>query len=153
MSFFIGEIEATFDEKGRVVLPADYKSQMGGSVPRGQLAVQVDKHVKCLNVYTIDEWERQVSKIRSKLNLNNPDHARMLDSFLRRSRVITVPENCRFTIPAQFLNAVGIVKQVMFTGQCERMRLWDIKEYQEYVDSLGDVDKLFDEKFGGEEAD
>jgi len=153
MAIFSGEIEATFDEKGRVVLPADYKNQMGGSVPGGQLAVQLDKHEKCLNVYTIEEWERQVAKIRTKLNLNNPQHARMLDSFLRRCRVIAVPENCRFTIPGQFLTTVGIVKQATITGQCERLRIWDTKEYQKYVDSLDEVDKLFDEKFGGEEAD
>ncbi len=153
MSFFSGEIEATFDEKGRVVLPADFKNLMGGSVPGGQLAIQLDKHEKCLNVYMMSEWEKQVSKIRSKLNLNNPQHSKMLDSFLRRCRVIVVPENCRFTVPAQFLNTVGIVKQVMFTGQCERMRIWDVAEYKKYVDSLPAVEDDFDEKFGGEDPD
>jgi len=153
MAIFSGEIEATFDEKGRVVLPSDYKNQMGGNVPGGQLAVQLDKHEKCLNIYTMIEWEKQVAKIRSKLNLNNPQHSKMLDSFLRRCRVIAVPENCRFTVPGQFLTAVGIVKQVMFTGQCERLRIWDANEYQRYVASLPDVDDEFDEKFGGEDPD
>lgn len=153
MAIFSGEIEATFDEKGRVVLPADYKNQMGGTVPGGQLAVQLDKHERCLNIYTILEWEKQVAKIRSKLNLNNPQHSKMLDSFLRRCRVIAVPENCRFTVPAQFLSAVGIVKQVMFTGQYERLRIWDSGEYQKYVASLSEVDDLFEEIYGGEDPD
>lgn len=153
MAIFSGEIEATFDEKGRVVLPADYKNQMGGNVPGGQLAVHLDKHEKCLNIYTMTEWEKQVAKIRSKLNLNNPQHSKMLDSFLRRCRVIAVPENCRFTVPAQFLNAVGIVKQVMFTGQYERLRIWDSVEYQKYVASLSEVDDLFEETYGGEDPD
>ena len=153
MAFFAGEIEATFDEKGRVVLPADYKNQMGGSVPGGQLAIQLDKHEKCLNVYTIEEWEKEVTKVRAKLNLNNPKHSRIFDSYLRRSRVIAVPENSRFTVPTPFLTKVGIHKQVMITGQYKRLRIWDLKEYQAYVGSLDEEDEMFDEKFGGEDPD
>ena len=153
MIIFSGEIEATFDEKGRVVLPADYKNQMGGSVPGGQLAIELDRHEKCLNVYTMEEWEKYILKIRSKLNLRNKEHSRTLDGILRRCRVISVPENCRFTVPAQFLASVGITKQVIFTGQFERLRIWDLTEYQNYLGTLNDQDDFYEDKFCGEEAD
>jgi MraZ protein len=153
MLMFSGEIQATFDEKGRVVLPADYKNLMGGSVPGGQLAIEIDKHEKCLNIYTVEEWQKRVMKFRSKLNLNNKDHSKMLDGILRRCRLIAVPENCRFTLPANFIEFAGITKNVVFTGQIERLRLWDAKIYQSYVESLSDTDDSYKQKFGSEELD
>jgi MraZ protein len=153
MLIFSGEIQATFDEKGRVVLPADYKNQMGGSVPGGQLAIEIDRHEKCLNVYTIEEWEKRILKFRSKLNLNNKDHSKILDGILRKCRIIAVPDNCRFTLPATFIEAAGITKNVVFTGQLERLRIWDANEYKVYTDSLTDSDDAYEQKFGGEEVD
>jgi MraZ protein len=153
MLIFSGEIQATFDEKGRVVLPADYKNQMGGSVPGGQLAIEIDRHEKCLNIYTVEEWQKRVMKFRSKLNLNNKEHSQILDGILRRCRLIAVPENCRFTLPANFIEFAGITKNVVFTGQIERLRLWDAKIYQNYVESLSDSDDSYKQKFGSEELD
>ena len=153
MLIFSGEIRATFDEKGRVVLPADYKNQMGGNVPGGQLAIEIDRYEKCLNVYPMDEWEKRILKFRSKLNLNNREHSKILDGILRKCRIIAVPENCRFTIPANFLEVAGITKEVVFTGQLERLRIWDANEYQSYAGSLTECDDSYEQKFGGEELD
>lgn len=153
MLIFSGEIQATFDEKGRVVLPADYKNQMGGSVPGGQLAIEVDRHEKCLNVYPMSEWEKRVLKISSKLNRDNKEHSKILDNFLRRCKVISVPDNCRFSVPAVFLEKVGITKEVYITGQFERLRIWDAKEYQSYTNDLDDYDEKFEQLYGGEEVE
>lgn len=153
MLIFSGEIQATFDEKGRVVLPADYKNQMGGSVPGGQLAIEIDRYEKCLNVYTMEEWEKRILKFRSKLNLNNREHSKILDGILRKCRIIAVPDNCRFTLPANFLEFAGITKNVVFTGQLERLRIWDAIEYQNYAGSLTEYDDSYEEKFGSEELD
>ena len=149
---FSAEIRATFDEKGRVVLPADYKNQMGGSVPGGQLAVEMDAYEKCLNIYPMPEWEKRIAKISAKLNRDNKVHSRMLDSFFRRFKIIPVPDSCRINIPNNFLESVGITKEVVFTGQIDRMRVWDASEYDRYINSLGDYETQFADIFGGEEA-
>jgi len=152
MLIFSGEIRATFDEKGRVVLPADYKNQMGGSVPGGQLTIEIDRHEKCLNVYPVSEWEKRVIKISSKLNPDNKEHSKILDAFLRKCKVISIPDNCRFSVPGTFLEQVGITKEVVFTGQFGRLRIWDAKEYQRYEGSLSDYDEKFDQMYGGEDV-
>ena len=152
MLIFSGEIQATFDEKGRVVLPSDYKNQMGGSVPGGQLAIELDRHEKCLNVYPMATWEKRVLKISSKLNPDNKEHSKILDNFLRRCKVISVPDNCRFSVPGIFLQKVGITKEVFFTGQFERLRIWDATEYQRYAGNLDDYDDKFNQIYGGEEV-
>jgi MraZ protein len=149
MDFSAGK-EATFDEKGRVVLPADFKNQMGGNIPGGQLAIQIDPYEKCLNIYPMPEWEIQLSKIKGKLNRDNRDHSRMLDMFYRRFKIIPVPESCRLNIPNDFMEKVGITKDVIFTGAAERIRLWDATEYNRYVESLDNYPDMYAQLFGSE---
>jgi MraZ protein len=149
MDFSAGK-EATFDEKGRVVLPADFKNQMGGDIPGGQLAIQIDPYEKCLNIYPMPEWEIQLAKIKGKLNRDNRDHARMIDMFYRRFKIIPVPESCRLNIPNDFMEKVGITKEVVFAGSAERIRLWDVAEYNRYVESLDNYPDLYAQLFGSE---
>lgn len=149
MDFSAGK-EATFDEKGRVVLPADFKNQMGGDIPGGQLAIQIDPYEKCLNIYPMPEWEIQLAKIKGKLNRDNRDHSRMLDMFYRRFKIIPVPESCRLNIPNDFMEKVGITKEVVFAGSAERIRLWDVAEYNRYVGSLDNYPDLYAQLFGSE---
>jgi MraZ protein len=148
---FSSHKEATFDEKGRVVLPAEYKNEMGGSIPGGQLAVEKDPYEKCLNIYTMDEWEKRIAQITSKLNRDNREQSRLLDMFYRNFKIIQVPENCRMNFPNNFLEIVGISKEVMFTGQGSRIRLWDLSEYGSYALSDEDYANAFDRLVGGNE--
>lgn len=148
---FSSEKEATFDEKGRVVLPADYKNEMGGSVPGGQLAVEKDPYEKCLNIYTMEEWEKRIAQITSKLNRDNRQQSRVLDMFYRNFKIIQVPESCRMNIPNNFMELVGITKEVIFTGQGNRIRLWDIEEYNRYTLTWEDFGSSFDRIVGGNE--
>lgn len=148
---FSSKKEATLDEKGRVVLPADYKNEMGGSVPGGQLAVEKDPHEKCLNIYTMDEWEKRIVQVTSKLNRDNRQHSRILDIFYDNFKIIPAPESCRMNIPNNFLEKAGIKKEVMFTGQGNRIRLWDVAEYNNYTQSWDDYASLFDRLVGGNE--
>ncbi len=148
---FSAQKEATFDEKGRVVLPADYKNEMGGSIPGGQLAVEIDPYEKCLNIYPMAEWEVRINQIRSKLNRDNKLHSRVLDVFYRNFKIIQVPESCRMNIPNNFLERVGITKDVVFTGQGDRIRLWNAAEYDQYILSCEDYESTFARIVGNEE--
>jgi MraZ protein len=148
---FSAQKEATFDEKGRVVLPADYKNEMGGSIPGGQLAVEIDPYEKCLNIYPMAEWEVRINQIRSKLNRDNKQHSRVLDVFYRNFKIIQVPDSCRMNIPNNFLDRVGITKEVVFTGQGDRIRLWNAAEYDQYILSCEDYESTFARIVGNEE--
>ncbi|MFV0522164.1 MAG: division/cell wall cluster transcriptional repressor MraZ [Mangrovibacterium sp.] len=148
---FSAEKTATFDEKGRVVLPADYKNGMGGAVPGGQLAVELDPYEKCINIYPMEAWEKRVALITSKLNPNNPRDSRLLDMFYRMFKILQVPVSCRMNFPNNFLEKVNITREVVFVGQGERIRLWDVQVYDEYINSMGDYAELFGQAFGGSE--
>lgn len=148
---FSAEKNATFDEKGRVVLPVDYKNEMGGRIPNGQLAVEIDPFEKCLNIYPLEAWESRLASFKAKLNRNNPRQGRLLDMIYRNFKIINVPESCRMNMPNSFLEKVKISKEVVFVGVGDRIRLWDVKEYEAYLGTGGDYGELFAEFFGSTE--
>lgn len=147
---FSAEYKATFDEKGRVVLPVGFKNQLGGNIPGDQLAIQLDPHEKCLNIYPIPQWETKLAKIKEKLNPEKKEHAKVLDVFYSRFKIIPVPESCRLNIPNDFMEKVGITKDVTFIGAGERIRLWDIAEYNRYMGSMDNYSDLYEKLVGGE---
>ena len=149
---FSAEKEATFDEKGRVVLPADFKNEMGGTIPGGQLVIELDPYEKCLNIYPMSEWEIRIAQIRSKLNRDNKMHSRALDTFYRNFKVIPVPDSCLMNVPNNFIEKVGITKNVIFTGQGDRIRLWDSAEHERYILSCDDYESVFARVVGNEEV-
>ncbi|MFV0291590.1 MAG: division/cell wall cluster transcriptional repressor MraZ [Mangrovibacterium sp.] len=147
---FSAEKTATFDDKGRVVLPADYKNGMGGCVPGGQLAIELDPYEKCINIYPMEVWEQRLEQITLRLNPNDQKDSRLLDMFYRMFKVVQVPAATnRMNFPNNFLEKVGIEKDVVFVGQGNRIRLWDVKVYEEYINSMGDYAELFGQAFGG----
>lgn len=148
---FSGEKYATFDEKGRVVLPADFKNEMGGKIPGGQMAVEVDPYEKCLNIYPMDVWEKRLGLFKSKLNRNNPQQSRLLDMIYKNFKVVSVADTCRMNFPNNFLTKVDIAKDVVFVGVSDRIRLWDVAEYEKYNADMGDFKSLFMEHFGNVE--
>ena len=148
---FSGEKNATFDEKGRVVLPADFKNEMGGKIPGGQMAIEVDPYEKCLNIYPMDIWEKRLALFKAKLNRNNPQQSRLLDMIYKNFKVVSVPDTCRMNFPNNFLSKVDITKDVVFVGVSDRIRLWDATEYEKYNADMGDFKSMFMEHFGNEE--
>ncbi|MEN6454767.1 MAG: hypothetical protein ABFD10_10945 [Prolixibacteraceae bacterium] len=144
---FSGRKYATVDEKGRVLLPADYKNEMGGKIPGDQLAVQIDPYEKCLNIYPVDAWNVHFGAVKSKLNRNNREHSRLLDMLYSNFKVIQVPDNGRMNLPNDFLEKVNITKDVIFTGQGDRIRLWDVEVHKVY-EGLGDYGDLYSKHVG-----
>ena len=145
---FSAEKNATIDSKGRVILPADYKHQMGERIPGQQLAVELDPYEKCLNIYPIDIWERRLAYLKGKLNRNSREQSRLLDLIYRSFKLIPIPESCRMNLPNNFLEAANIRRSVVFVGQGDRIRLWAVEEYEKYIGSMEGYGQLFAKHFG-----
>lgn len=148
MPDFSNQYQATVDDKRRVVLPAAFKREMGDSSER-LFAVEIDPYEKCLNLYPMSSWERRLAFIRSKLNPNDPRQSRLLDKFYQSFVKISVADNGRLNIPNSFLDKLGITKEVVFTGQGDRIRLWEAKAYSDAMLPDEDYPALFEEFLGG----
>jgi len=148
MPVFSNQYNATVDDKGRVVLPSNYKKELGLEFEQG-FTVELDPYENCLNLYPLSSWEKRLSFIKSKLNSNDPRQSRLLDRFYQNFSKISIAENGRLNIPNSFFEKKGIVKEVVFTGQGDRIRLWDSEEYKKAMLPDDDFRGLFEEFLGG----
>ncbi len=148
MSEFSNYYSATVDDKSRVVLPAPYKRDIAHEAA-GMITVEIDPYEKCLNLYPESSWNKRLDFIKSRLNPNDPRQSKLLDKFYQNFVRINMAENGRLNIPNPFLNKINIDKEVIFSGQGDRIRLWDAEAYRKAMMPDEDYPSLFEEFLGG----
>lgn len=146
---FIGEYTAKVDDKGRVVFPSAFKSLM----PEGEpmlYVVKKDIFAPCLEMYTYSEWERQSEQTKARLNFFNKAHADFWREYMR-DRALVEPDGKigRINIPKKLLDAIGVEKEVVFSGNDHKIEIWAREKYEssrlsneEYLSLAGTLSDL-----------
>ncbi len=127
--FFIGKYDCKLDEKGRLVFPSDLKAQLA-AFEETSLIVRKDIQMKCLNLYTQDSWEKEADRIKSLLDLFNPEDNEMWIDFVQGRELVTPDEKSgRILIPRHLLEEVDAIKEMVFVGTDSIIKLWAKEEY------------------------
>ncbi len=146
MCTFIGDYTGKIDSKCRVVVPASFRKVL---VTAGLSMFVLRRNVfeKCIDMYPIDEWERMLSDIRSKLNMLNAKHVAFIREFCRGTLVVEMDANGRVLLPRRLLDEVGIDKEMIFAGQDRMIQLWGVNEYENVAVTPEELGTLAEEIF------
>ena len=117
-----------------------------------KFVIKTDVYEKCLIIYTIDEWERQIKIIRAKTNSFNPKHAAFLREYYRGTAELKLDSNNRVLIPSRLLEYAEINKDVFMLARDSRIELWANENKTEQL-SPEELAKLAKEVMGGELLD
>ena len=131
MNTFIGEYTVKIDDKGRMVFPSAFKSLMPAD---GDMRFVIKKDIfeDCLEMYTFEEWERQSSEVKSRLNFFNRDHAMFWREYMRdRASVEPDGKVGRISVPKKLLEAIGVNKEVVFSGNDYKIEIWAREKFEE----------------------
>ena len=127
---FIGEYSGKVDDKGRIIFPSAFKSLMQNE---GDMRFVIKKDIfeDCLGMYTYSEWERQSEEMKAKLNFFNRKHAAFWREYMR-NRAIVEPDSKlgRITVPKKLLEAIGVDKEVVFSGNDHKIEIWAKDRYE-----------------------
>ena len=131
MTKFIGEYTVKLDDKGRLVLPSAFKNAVAAGEEL-KFVVKKDIFSDCLEMYTFAEWERQSEEVKSRLNFFNQQHAAFWREYTR-NRAIVEPDSKigRISIPKKMLEAIGVNREVVFTGNDFKIEVWAKERYDE----------------------
>ncbi|MGQ9619644.1 MAG: division/cell wall cluster transcriptional repressor MraZ [Bacteroidales bacterium] len=129
MATFIGDYSCRLDTKGRLIFPAAFKKQMPSDTP-DQFVVRRDIFESCLVLYTIDDWNIQLERIRNRINPYNREHNLFLRNFFKGTAEITLDGSNRLLIPKRLLDLAGITRDVVLAGQDGRIEIWDANSYE-----------------------
>lgn len=125
----MGEYMHTIDTKGRVILPADFRAELGESffVTKG-----LDN---CLFIYGQAEWEALSAKLR-QLPLAKPEARAFVRFFFAGARMMECDKQGRFLVPGNLRSYANLKKDVVLTGVMNRAELWDKESWTKYTDEV-----------------
>ena len=125
---FIGDFNCKIDSKKRVVFPSVFRKQMDGSMQE-KFILKKDRFEPMLVLYHIEEWKRQVEKIKEKIDPLIPEHNKLFRGFYYGAAELLLDGSGRLLFPKRLLEQVGITKNIVMAGRDMTIEIWDEQKY------------------------
>ena len=129
---FMGEYAHSIDAKGRVILPADFRQELGVSfiITKG-----LDGS---LFLFPQAAWDEFAAKLRT-LSIADPNARAFARFFIAGARTLECDQQGRFLVPANLRTYanIGLKQDVILTGADARIEVWDKEKWLSYA---GEVD-------------
>jgi MraZ protein len=123
----IGEYQHNIDPKGRVIVPAKFREDLGDSF---YITKGLDG---CLFVLSLDGW----TKLQEKVSAMPISKARGLQRFFFSGAVEAEPDRQgRILIPQPLRDYAGLEKDVTFIGASNRAELWNTEHWNSFNSTL-----------------
>jgi len=123
---FLGTHTPRLDDKGRLALPAKFRSDLAGGlvITKGQ--------ERCLFVFPMAEFSRITELLRTApvTQRSVRDYSRVF--FASASHEVPDGQG-RITVPAQLRDYAGLSKDCVVIGANSRVEVWDAAAWQDYL--------------------
>ncbi len=138
---FIGEYQHNLDSKGRMAVPAKFRSGLlgGAIVTRG-----LDR---CLFVFSKSEWEALAKKITA-LPLAQANSRAFTRLMLAGAMDVEIDAQGRILLPDYLRKYAGLSKQVIVAGLMSRIEIWDEETWKQYKARTESASDEIAEKLG-----
>ena len=124
---FMGEYTHSIDAKGRIILPADFRQELGVTF------IITKGFDKGLCLYGQQAWEELAAKLRS-LPISKPEARAVNRFFFSGARTLECDKQGRFLIPANLRNhaEIALKQDVILTGVDNRIEVWSKDNWNVY---------------------
>ncbi len=129
---FMGEYNHTIDAKGRLIVPAKFREELG------EAFVITNGNDGCLNIYTNEAWETFLGKLQ--LLPNKRDKREIVRKFVAQANTVEVDKQGRILVPSALREHAGLEKDVVLAGVIDKIEVWDKNRW----DSESDIDDIDD---------
>ena len=133
---FMGEFHHNIDEKNRLIIPSKFRNELGNKfiVTRGI--------EKCLFIYSLDEWNKIVDKLK-ELPFTRKDARTFMRMFLSGATECELDNNGRINIPNPLKEYANIKKEVIVIGVNERLEIWSNEGFDDFFnDNIDNFDEI-----------
>ena len=122
---FMGEYQHSLDEKGRIIIPAKFRDELGDNfiLNRG-----LDN---CLYVYPRSEWKILEEKIK-ELPTANPETRAFVRLFFSGAVEAELDKQGRVVIPQHLREHAQIEKDVFVIGISTKVEIWSKENWENY---------------------
>lgn len=123
---FFGEYEHNIDDKGRVIMPAKFREELG-------MVFYVTKGLNsCLFVYPKEAWEKRIEEL-GRLGDNQEQVRRFKRIFFSNASQNILDKQGRVVIAPKLRQQASLTKEIIFIGVNDHIEIWDAKNWEEYI--------------------
>ena len=119
----IGEYEHSLDAKGRLIMPAKLRDDIG---EKFILTKGLDG---CLFAFSIEEWKKFEEKLR-QLPISNKDARNFSRFFFAGAIDCEIDKQGRFLITNNLRNFASLTKDVIIVGMDSRIEIWSKEKWE-----------------------
>lgn len=133
---FMGEYSHSIDIKGRLIMPAKFREQLGDEF------VVTKSPDKCLYVYSNEDWKAFEEKL-STVPITSKAGRQFVRFFLAGAATCEVDKQGRILLPAVLREYAELDKDVILAGVSSRIEIWNKEKYladqAEYEDDIDEI--------------
>lgn len=120
----MGEYGHNIDRKGRLIMPAKFREELGGHV------VVTRGLDGCLYVYTTEQWEDVYAKLSAlpTTNKNARWYQRMV---LSKAAECEMDGQGRILIPSSLVSLAELKKECLIIGMANHLEIWSKERWEE----------------------
>ena len=122
-TLLIGEYEHSLDAKGRLIMPAKLRQDIG---ERFIVTKGLDG---CLFAFSQKEWENFEQKLKA-LPLSDKNARNFVRFFLSGATECEIDKQGRFLIPGNLRASANLEKEAVIIGVGTRLEIWDKETWQ-----------------------
>ncbi len=130
---YMGEYHHNIDEKRRLIIPAKFRQSLGNKfvITRGL--------EKCIYVYSYEDWNRIVAKLKT-LPFTKKDARTFIRSFFSGATECEFDSTGRINIASPLASYANIEKACVVIGANDRVEIWSETLWNEFLD--GNAEQL-----------
>ena len=135
----VGSYNHKLDGKGRMVLPAKFRGELGSSVVA---TIGIDR---CIVLYPVSRWEELLLKLKnlSSFKKKTRDFRRVLLSMASEQEIDGAG---RILIPQVLRDYAGSVSEVTLIGAEDHLEIWDTARWEDHrAEVLADFSDMAEE--------
>ena len=141
MSYLVGHYNCKLDAKGRVLVPSEFKEQLGDQVEEG-FVLRPGLHAHCLELYTKQDWIEVQDQLRAKFSQFNKKQEAAMRRYDAGSRFVKLDASGRLLITKDLIEKASLNKDIVITSVTTKMEIWDKDLYEQSIN-----EDLSDEEF------
>ncbi len=129
MTVFLASHVNSVDKKGRVSVPAPFRTEMAAHA-RQQVVVYAAPEGRYLYGWAYDDFVKLAASIQ-RLPALSPQRQRLARAILAAARPLNLDGDGRVMLPEDLMACVGVVDNVLFAGEGEYFTLWNPDVFRE----------------------
>ncbi len=129
---FMGEYQHTLDTKGRLIIPARFREELGAS------AVITRGLDNCLFLFPLMEWQVLEDKLKT-LPLTKATARQFVRFFFSGATECELDKQGRISLPQNLRDYATIEKDATVIGVTNRIEIWSTEKWQVYMAEAEDA--------------